>query len=51
MKLLKVKYLPNRSEPNRTELNMSSSRRTAFELFDYFFGKSSKLTEYDAFKC
>ncbi len=48
------------AEANRTELNTSSSRRTALELFFYFcvfFLKSSvrskrtsKLTEYDAFK-
>ena len=46
------------AEANRTELNTSSLRRTAFELFFYFcvfFFKSSvrskrtsKLTEYDA---
>jgi hypothetical protein len=55
VKLSKVKCLPK-----RTELNTSSSRRTALELFYYFcafFLKSSvrskrfsKLTEYDAFK-
>jgi hypothetical protein len=55
VKLSKVKRLPN-----RTELITSSSRRTALELFYHFcvfFLKSSvrskrtsKLTEYDAFK-
>jgi len=34
MKLSKFKHLSNRA--NRTDLNTSSSRRTALELFDYF---------------
>jgi hypothetical protein len=60
IKYITVKLSNSNHLPKRTELSTSSSRWTALELFYYFcvfFVKSSvrskrtsKLTEYDAFK-